>query len=362
MFIWTAAEPHLDSLKQAQWVELIGASESWTSLNQDIVDILDSVEHRRVHRTTDEQKEIPDTYDEDEDADDDASSVRTAIPIAANPRLGTGESGGLYTPPPPLLTPAIRETNTLEIPDIELQVPPPPPPRRSGTSAGIKWRKYTPYTQDWTEIMEFRKRRMEREAQEEARLEEERRKTPVAPLGAPRGPKGNAKASREAAPKVTPKPREVQAKTARAKNTPQPAQHTTQHAPQPTQNTIQHPAPPAGDTAAARAESQQKVEGGRPSPAKRMWQARLSGVQNWKELDENPASKRLLEHKKAMRDRINKNFGPNSPYKIRFTVLDPNFPKERRLLMEVTVHKSGPRKLAQLEEAVSKDHRHLTAD
>ncbi|KAF8454877.1 hypothetical protein BDZ91DRAFT_801582 [Kalaharituber pfeilii] len=108
--------------------------------------------------------------------------------------------------------------------------------------------------------------------------------------------------------------------------------------------------------------NQQKTESNKPPLAKRIWQARIVGTQNWKEIDEDPAARSLTEHKKMMRDRINKNLGPEAPYKVRFTVLDLNFPKERILLIEDTSHKTGPRKMAPLEKAEREGHLHLTVD
>ncbi|KAF8470003.1 hypothetical protein BDZ91DRAFT_791998 [Kalaharituber pfeilii] len=88
---------------------------------------------------------------------DGITKARGTIPDTPSPRLATGKSGGLYTPPPP----------ALPFLDRELQVPSAPPKLRQMEPEELK--EYTPYAADWKDITEYRKERMEREVRKRAR-------------------------------------------------------------------------------------------------------------------------------------------------------------------------------------------------
>ncbi|KAF8459644.1 hypothetical protein BDZ91DRAFT_799840 [Kalaharituber pfeilii] len=51
-----------------------------------------------------------------------------------------------------------------------------------------------------------------------------------------------------------------------------------------------------------------------PPLKNRFWQARVFGAQSGHEISEDSASRSIFEHKKAMRDRIKRNLGPDAPY------------------------------------------------
>ncbi|KAF8462615.1 hypothetical protein BDZ91DRAFT_797129 [Kalaharituber pfeilii] len=210
----------------------------------------------------------------------------------------------------------------------------------------------------------------------------------------PKGPKGRARANKKAMPRVAKKGGESapQHNTAppqsgeKAVTAVTPVQQTPQQQNDKKEDSATNPqtgpktkesAPPPD--ASKLGGNQQKTENNKPPLAKRIWQARVFGGKEiffffhvtphaafrhgraWKEIDEDPAARSLTEHK-MMRDRINKNLGSEAPYKVRFTALDPNFPKERILLMEDTSHKTGPRKMAPLEKAQMEGHQQLAVD